>query len=286
MGMNADSYFTIGKSHTVCQDYARSGTIRGTHLAYAIVSDGCSSSPDTDFGARILTMAALKRLMAYGDEPISDFDSVIRDAHRSTSSLMPSNHCLDATLLVAHEQDDGNVRVLAYGDGVILAIRQDGQIEAWEIDMAGYPGYLSYFLSADRMQEYLATAGSRTVRHWVNGELQGSDAVDLQVRVNQTSSGPMISYGSMGLSRTFSPDTYKCVMVATDGAMSFRTMDTQQPVLLPDVLPHMADIRSPTGEFMLRSSRFFMERTCPKLGWRALDDYGVAAIWMGDSHVA
>src|SRR5437868_4207156 len=53
--MNSDCAFQIGAAHTVCQDYAvaHSGV-----PAYAILADGCSSSPDTDIGARLLVKAA------------------------------------------------------------------------------------------------------------------------------------------------------------------------------------------------------------------------------------
>ena len=51
-----DHLFWAGDSHKVNQDYCLSGSKSGLH--YAIVSDGCSSSPDTDFGSRILAKAA------------------------------------------------------------------------------------------------------------------------------------------------------------------------------------------------------------------------------------
>ena len=47
--MTSDSFFAIGKAHTVCEDYARDGKIPDTERVFAIVSDGCSSSPDTDW---------------------------------------------------------------------------------------------------------------------------------------------------------------------------------------------------------------------------------------------
>ena len=58
--MNANSTFSIGKNHIVCEDYALAYT--GPIITYAIVSDGCSSSPDVDFGARCLAMSAKREL--------------------------------------------------------------------------------------------------------------------------------------------------------------------------------------------------------------------------------
>src|SRR5215203_2249321 len=49
--MNTDCFFNIGATHSVCQDYVVASP-------YLILSDGCSSSPDTDIGARLLVKAA------------------------------------------------------------------------------------------------------------------------------------------------------------------------------------------------------------------------------------
>ena len=98
--MNADHHFWMGKTHNVCEDYAMSGTSGG--VSYAIVSDGCSSSPDTDFGARILARAALKHIyQAWSLEKYSD--SVINTARSGALSLGLPQRALDATLLVAVE---------------------------------------------------------------------------------------------------------------------------------------------------------------------------------------
>ena len=64
--MHADSFFAIGSTHKINQDYAWGG-MPNTHWseysmsaprAIAIVSDGCSSSKDTDFGSRLLAQSA------------------------------------------------------------------------------------------------------------------------------------------------------------------------------------------------------------------------------------
>lgn len=60
--MNSDCYFEIGHSHTICQDYALTGKINDV-LSYAIISDGCSSSPLVDVGARLLAHSAKEYLI-------------------------------------------------------------------------------------------------------------------------------------------------------------------------------------------------------------------------------
>src|SRR6476659_1428102 len=54
--MNADATINIGATHALCQDYV---IAKDRHV---ILSDGCSSSPDTDIGARLLVKALEQNL--------------------------------------------------------------------------------------------------------------------------------------------------------------------------------------------------------------------------------
>ena len=58
--MTADAYFAIGRTHDVCQDYALASD--DVPKTWALVSDGCSSSPASDIGARLLGRAAAHAL--------------------------------------------------------------------------------------------------------------------------------------------------------------------------------------------------------------------------------
>ena len=68
------------------------------------------------------------------------------------------------------------------------------------------------------------------------------------------------------------------VGVASDGLLSFRDKATHAPIPLAEVIKHVVDIRVKRGAFIQRSSKFFLEKTCAKLGWEHTDDYAVAAI--------
>ena len=54
--MNANCAINIGSTHALCQDYA----LARNDGPYVILSDGCSSSPDTDVGSRLLVKASEK----------------------------------------------------------------------------------------------------------------------------------------------------------------------------------------------------------------------------------
>ena len=267
--MNADSYFAIGKSHTVCQDYARAGN------CFAIVSDGCSSSPDSDFGARALTMAAIEVLESFGDQFPNQGDRMMRQAVLYVPHSLPVE-CLDATLLAAYPQEDGRIQVIVCGDGIVFGIKHDGDIVSYEISMGGMPNYLSYLLDQERSRRYAASGPDKfTVQKRVVG-------ADDTVKSDQTDEWHFRS-GCPDVACRFNPAEYKFVGVATDGLLSFQHRETLAPIPLGEVLKHVTDIRVPTGAFVQRSSKFFLQKTCPKLGWQHSDDYGVAMIYTGES---
>ena len=113
--MHADDFFTIGNSHVICDDYA---TSRADGPLRAVVSDGCSGSPNTDCGSRILANLALRNPNWSSQEA--------GDVRRQRFLPVDS---LDATLLIA-EVDSSYITVSAYGDGVIAAQGKDGVITA------------------------------------------------------------------------------------------------------------------------------------------------------------
>jgi hypothetical protein len=266
----------MGKAHTVCEDYARDGVIPYTaDRVFAIVSDGCSSSQDTDFGSRFLTMAALPVLSTWdGVDPEGLLHPTIERAREAALNLGLPTGGLDATLLVAHETKNHMINVVAAGDGWVLAQRWDGILESWEISMQGAPGYYSYRLDYKRFHDYLTLGyGERTVTHRVNGEIQSVIKTLMAVPTERAYEPRELAF-----MKVFSPETYRMVMVLSDGVQSFRNSETKQDIPLAEVLPHVVDIRNPTGAFLRRSHNWFLTKTCPKLGWQHTDDFGAAAI--------
>ena len=105
--MNANHHFDIGKHHVVCEDYALSDS--SSTCAYAIVFDGCSSSPDVDFGARALALSAKRSLLRInGGEMTADlFGKItIRNLEHIGDTVPLHPQALDATLLMAFVKEN------------------------------------------------------------------------------------------------------------------------------------------------------------------------------------
>ncbi|MEI7750088.1 MAG: protein phosphatase 2C domain-containing protein [Candidatus Moraniibacteriota bacterium] len=152
---HTDHHFQIGEWHLrsgmPCQDYALSETYG--HIAFGIVSDGCSSAGSTDIGARLLTSAtaaALREIREFG-ETIAPETAIgyvrarqkeILDA--AGSLLRVGQDDLLATCIHAYVDEHRGI-VLVQGDGVVAIRLNNGNTIAhrleWDGNMPFYPAY-------------------------------------------------------------------------------------------------------------------------------------------------
>lgn len=238
---NADVAFTIGDTHTVCQDYGKAS-------AYAMaISDGCSSSPDTDLGARIMVMSALACYESLG---FHDFADVIAyNAERALTGLhqgihglgsKPSTKCLDATLLALGFTHDisgkQSLEVVCFGDGVIVVEFKDGRREVYVIDYAcNAPYYPSYKLDPDREKAYIEmSTGIGTIKRL---DIAGDVGSPIEAKTHAR-----LLYDPADLAR---------VTLMTDGAMSFSSRDGS-PVDHLSIINELTAFKSVEGPFVER----------------------------------
>jgi hypothetical protein len=268
--MAADSFVYIGKTHRVCQDHAAAGATPGG-LAYAVVSDGCSSSDDTDFGSWALVRAAQVHLSQQGR--LDGVEGILSLAARMAGECWVDRNALDATLLLAVLQGS-RVEVRAWGDGVVLARRRDGRLEAHRIEYRhGAPAYPSYLLDPERGAAYLA----QTERGLRSVAVHLGNRGAWETRTVEAESAP-----GEPLVLAFDAAEYDLVGVASDGLSSFQQKLAGgaglAPVPLLDVVPQiMAFKGAMAGEFVVRRMRRFL-KDGSGLGWQHDDDIAVAML--------
>lgn len=273
--MHADAVFSIGRTHKICQDYAAVGP----HDPLVVISDGCSSSPLTDIGARLLVTSTLQLPSAGGLRIINRAANIAREAQLPVT-------CLDATLLYAY-CEKGMIRVMAYGDGVISVRRKaSGLIETWSIDYANktegsedfgseVPAYLSYLLSLGRQKNYIRRGnGCRVITRYVDGKEEDKrEEIFSEESVFDTAFTLLLD-----------PEHFELVCLFSDGVRSFaRDLETGgiEPVPMHSVIDNLMNVSNFNGEFMTRRHKAFLTRFCAKERWHHHDDLSIGAIWCG-----
>jgi hypothetical protein len=162
----ADNLFEIGKSHAICEDYSISKI--KDDFGVIIVSDGCSSSSQTDIGARVLTIVAekyitqnYKTILTINENTLGQI--IIHEAHSAIRALDLSEEVLDATLIICFAYN-GKYRIIRFGDGVSIIGYKDktSQIDYTEYDEE-YVYYLNYIYSNERKEKYKEIASEEKI---------------------------------------------------------------------------------------------------------------------------
>lgn len=117
-----------------------------------VLCDGCSSSPLTEVGSRIIAHIALEEISKI-DQLIYSPYTIIRKAEKVIKDLSLPETCLDCTLVTLRKRDYYLANF--FGDGTF----------AWETDKVytqkmeytdNAPFYISYYLNSEREQAWRA----------------------------------------------------------------------------------------------------------------------------------
>lgn len=264
-----DAYYTIGKLHLFCQDYALHGLEPVAHL---ILADGCSAAPDSDLGARLLALNA-RRLLPRFARPASGEERrvwhwtlgrrIVRRAARQVQDLGLDPTVLDATLLVAW-CDGTTVHAHLYGDGCFAVRNGEGRVATIRVEYAeNAPYYLSYLLDPERWAFYQEAIGEPATAQSLHYQSEAGESIR-QERFD----APTVF--------DFDLAAFPVVAVATDGLDSFVTAETGEPLELQTVARKMLDFTHFDGAFVQRRLRKTLFDYAQQ-GVFNLDDIGLGA---------
>ena len=259
--IQTDTFLKIGKTHLVCEDYIITGD---APVKYIILSDGCSSSKNTEMGARILCHLAKQYLLYRKDDyrfPALDYDEmgawIIHNAELTARQLGLNKTCLDATLIIAYECD-GKYHIYMYGDGVVIIESKDKKLFAMEIEFTkNAPYYLSYRIDPERMDLFHKMEQDLLIKHPSRGDKDPLIyAYDYQTR--------------------FCYETYYFprILICSDGATSF--MQGTEPFPNLDVAKEFLAFKSIKGEFLKRRLKRAL-KIYDEAGVHHMDDLSVGA---------
>jgi hypothetical protein len=257
-----DHYYRIGATHLYCEDYVT----QGDHpTPFIVLSDGCSSSVDTDLGARILTNTVKKIIerylpVYYENDTLEwsllpDYKAfgqmVIMEAQSVADLLNLDSSALDATLLVAFHSN-GVVHVYVYGDGYILLKDRAGQCGYIEIEFTdNTPYYLSYWRDKKLFHAYQDQVG-------------GADTLRISDSMQHVSS---LSPFNQPLSFSFPLEQYQAIAIASDGVSQLYDSQKESRLPVQQVAETLLDFKGNEGDFVKRRMA------------RVLQTYGEAQIF-------
>jgi serine/threonine protein phosphatase PrpC len=247
MKINVDDFLKIGYQHHICEDYVISGRTRDD-MPYAILSDGCSSSRNTDVGARLLCHFAKRFISKFSENTIDVTDSeeigqwVIHNAEVAARQMGLDRTSLDATLIVTYIAN-GNFYSHMYGDGMLILIPKieiDGKTDVREINYtSNAPFYLSYHIDPERFEQYRNIENNQKILTIDSGYGKEQHVFD-HWRYPYTEVLPISEYDFM--------------MIASDGLQSF-VQDGERMSIVNGFMPSIVDIfnfKNTKGEFLKR----------------------------------
>ena len=279
MHLTTDHYFSIGEQHLrlgkPCQDYALSGNFE--KMAYAIVSDGCSSGAHTDIGARFTALAAAlaiknqwaKTKQIFFGNAAGEIDiqqNIILHGTYHMLGLRPED--MLATSLWACASQEG-VLFHALGDGVMAWKSKNGSIIMekleWALNAPLYPIY-----GEDNFQTFIEFHGGNANLHaltsekWKYAPTSGYEPLGK----NEFS----IAEGIQGISKVFGKakidaEEIEFIAIFSDGVAQIENMDWKEVVL------ELLSFKNTAGSFVKRRTISFLKKD-----GKAIDDLACAVI--------
>lgn len=272
--------FEIGSSHIVCQDYSLSGQIENTHgvFNYGIICDGCSSSRDSDVGARILGMATrrvlINELALIGNvvnlAEANEFgNKIVNEIMKSNDyEFLLKNNSFDSTLLF-FICDDEHYRIFAFGDGCVYVDCQGKHV--YSIEYAeNAPPYLSYRLDKDRLWQYSGRYGNtnKNINIW---NFDNSPYVIKNSSISIVESPYLDLFGNI--------ENMNQISLFTDGIFSFEKYNGNlfEKSDFPEHINSYVNYPVKRGEFTVRNFKFNAKNNL-KNSIRHFDDLSCASI--------
>jgi serine/threonine protein phosphatase PrpC len=244
--INQDVFLKKSDHHKVCQDYIISGE---DPIPYIVLSDGCSSSKNTDVGSRLLAHSFKSlitgnddyfiNLFVAGSNQIKTIYEIVgtyayKNLPNTVKGLMLDVECLDSTCIISFVLDN-KVYTYVYGDGIIIIRDKDGNITYRVISFpSSAPFYLSYYGNTNRIDGYINTYG--TEKELITNS-SGNTTIETYMFDH-----PITFCDELNIGDTF--------MISSDGLSSFENRKLKERCSLDYILSEMLKFKRFNGTFI------------------------------------
>lgn len=281
-----DYSFYIGETHSVCQDYVLGG------MKSIVLSDGCSGSPLTDYGSRIICSASLPLISNVND--LNEFDEkmCILTAVTAAKVLNLPIRCLDATLIIAKENNQ-KVQSMMFGDGAVVLKMKDGNTFIISAE------YKAIIEEVERQVPFYLTylCDTKSYDIWKNTDVKKSIFIDcikpngVKERVNELFNQDGILIPLPNIQFIVSVKDYRIFIscpsseieyigITSDGIFSFHK-EKNIPIPVEQILKELLDFKNYNEAFVKRRINKF-QKFCQKNEWGNADDVSMGVIHTGE----
>jgi len=288
-----DQFMTVGTNHHVCQDYVIS---RKEDPPRLILSDGCSSSLDTDIGSRLWVRSANVDILQsrggfqnslYSPEKLIATDKLGLSfiaariggrVERIGDMLELAYNMPDCTLLMAyHFALENLTRIMIFGDGVFFIKKTDG-LHIFRIEFShNAPYYPSYLLSVKRQNDYFKISKELDAKVEVTYYEPGVEAINTTFENIEDWPGYFMEIS----------DGFECIGIASDGICQIKERGTANFLHVKKVLKDFLAFKGVNGDFVKRRVGRALEDYA-KEGYYPSDDLSIAVmlnkdVWNGEN---
>jgi hypothetical protein len=252
--MECNAAFAKGKTHAICQDYVLAEKVcsKDVEFPFILVTDGCSSSPNTDVGARLLAhclFSSWKTRNGY-----ASLTEALDYARAFCTQASLPMECLDATCLFAYGLQQ-YICIQVIGDGYVYIKYKDGREIVYMHEYpSGAPYYFNYEMDVSRKIEY--------VKQFTT--LRKITKVDLKSGI----SDPPINFLEVIHSLMIPENELETVALLTDGCSSIENVSTL------NAIQELVAFKNTKGEFVQRR----LNKALTSFKNDHYDDISVAAI--------
>jgi hypothetical protein len=249
-----DSFYTIGSTHQVCQDYAYCDE----NTEKVALSDGCSGAPNSDIGARLMVHSYAKSLKF-------NKKKILKDSLSTTKLLGIHEDCLCASL-IALEKDKTDLIARFYGDGVIVAKHRDSDtFLVYEIEFPTNAPYYIYYDHSDTFSSWETHFGSKMVVTESFYDLEHSMLTSQLINTYPRLERQNPEHSELRFKR----QDFEMVIGFSDGISTFSVEGEKNLLPLNEVLQHFLNFKTMYPGFLKRRCK----RALKDLGSKNISHY-------------
>jgi len=279
-----DSFCKGSYTHNTCQDYVIHGY---DPFPYVILADGCSSSKNSDIGARILCHCA-KMFLINEVEKINlistkkMIEEILKKSLSISKDMGLEISALDATLMMCFIFEGKRYVVNVFGDGMIINRKTSNNIN-FNIKTIEYasnaPYYLSYQIDKHRkdiyenaMKENYNNQSQKVHRYFLIKDNNGK-TLSLSSSVERTHYTRIFSYLNY-------LEEGSAIIICSDGFNSFFNRETKEFLTIEDIIYDITNFQTTAGSFLHRrlGSKTGLLSQLEKKGFLNRDDLSIGAI--------